>query len=290
MIAELVDPFFRYDFMQRALLGSLMLSAGSAPVGVFLTLRRMSLTGDAMSHAILPGAAIAYLFFGLQVLPMTIGALAVGLVVALSSGAVSRLTVQKEDASLAAFYLISLSLGVLLVSLKGSSIDLLNVLFGSILALDDQSLALISVVTAITLIALIGLWRGLVAECLDPQFLRSVSGLGPFIHLALLILVVLNLVSGFQALGSLLAVGLMILPAVAARFWSDRLLAICLIAIAIAMTSSVLGLALSYLVSLPSGPAVILCAGGIYLLSALVGPQGVLGSHLFKSAPRKGNP
>ncbi|KSV75190.1 hypothetical protein N185_17575 [Sinorhizobium sp. GW3] len=288
MILDLVEAFFRYDFMQRALLGSIMLSLGSAPVGVFLTVRRMSLTGDAMAHAILPGAAIAYLLFGLQVLPMTVGALAAGLAVVVGSGAMSRLTVQGEDASLAAFYLMSLSVGVLLVSLKGSSVDLLNVLFGSILALDNQSLSLIGVISTITLVALFGLWRGLMAECLDPLFLRAVSGLGPLIHLVLLVLVVLNLVSGFQALGSLLSVGLMILPAVVARFWSDRLLTMCLIAVFIAMASSVLGLALSYVASLPSGPAVILCAGAIYLVSAVVGPKGVLGSRLTKSKSGKG--
>ncbi|MCB1470461.1 MAG: metal ABC transporter permease, partial [Rhizobiaceae bacterium] len=139
----LIGPFVQFEFMQRALLGSLMLSVGACPVGVFLMLRRMSLTGDAMAHAILPGAAVGFLLFGLDIVPMTIGGLIAGVIVALGAGLVSRLTVQKEDASMAAFYLISLALGVMLVSLRGSSVDLMHVLFGTVLALNDAALVLI---------------------------------------------------------------------------------------------------------------------------------------------------
>ena len=114
MIAWFTDAF-EPTFMQRALLGSLLLSLSACPVGVFLMLRRMSLAGDAMAHAILPGAAAGFVLFGLDLLPMTLGGLIAGLIVAILAGAVSRLTLQREDASLAAFYLISLALGVLLV-------------------------------------------------------------------------------------------------------------------------------------------------------------------------------
>ena len=107
-------------------------------------LRRMSLTGDAMAHAILPGAAAGFLLYGLEIVPMTIGGLIAGVIVAMGAGAVSRFTVQKEDASMAAFYLISLALGVLIVSLRGSSVDLMHVLFGTVLALNDEALTLIA--------------------------------------------------------------------------------------------------------------------------------------------------
>src|SRR5262245_58330678 len=101
MYDALISPFVDFGFMQRALLGSLALTLGCCPVGVFLMLRRMSLTGDAMAHAILPGAAAGFLLFGLQIVPMTIGGLVAGVIVALGAGAVSRFTIQKEDASLA---------------------------------------------------------------------------------------------------------------------------------------------------------------------------------------------
>jgi zinc/manganese transport system permease protein len=273
-----LEPFIQYGFMQRALIGSLLLSLSCAPVGVFLMLRRMSLTGDAMSHAILPGAALGFLLFGLDIIPMTIGGLIVGLVVALGAGAVSRFTIQKEDASMAAFYLISLALGVLLVSWRGSSVDLMHVLFGSVLALNNAALTLIGIISASTALALCVFWRALVAECLDPLFLRSVSRIGAPVHFLFLTLVVLNLVGGFQALGTLLSVGLMMLPAAAARFWANRVGEMCCIAIAIAVASSIAGLLLSYHASLPSGPAIILSAGGIYILSTVAGRRGVLRS------------
>ncbi|MDI6026198.1 zinc ABC transporter permease AztB [Corticibacterium sp. UT-5YL-CI-8] len=272
----LFAPFVDFGFMQRALLGALLLCLSSCPMGVFLMLRRMSLTGDAMAHAILPGAAVGFLFYGLQIVPMTIGGLIAGVVVALGAGAVSRLTIQKEDASMAAFYLISLALGVLIVSIRGSNVDLMHVLFGTVLALNNDALTLIALICGITLILLTIFWRALVAECMDPLFLRSVSRLGTPVHFVFLGLVVLNLVGGFQALGTLLSVGLMMLPAAAARFWCSRVGTMCLVATAIGMAASVVGLLLSYHLSLPSGPAIILSAGVAYLLSMMLGTRGVV--------------
>lgn len=272
----LLAPFAAYGFMQRALIGSLLLSLSACPVGVFLMLRRMSLTGDAMAHSILPGAAIAFLLYGLELLPMTLGGLAAGLIVALAAGAMSRLTIQKEDSSLAAFYLISLALGVLIVSLRGSSIDLMHVLFGSVLALDDAALVLIGGIALVTWTGLVLFWRGLIAECLDPLFLRSVSRVGTPVHLLFLGLVVLNLVGGFQALGTLLAVGLMMLPAAAARFWTRHVVPMCALAVAIGAAASVAGLLASFHAGLPSGPAIILACGLVYLASALAGPRGLV--------------
>lgn len=282
----LILPFTEFAFMQRALGGALMLSLSACPVGVFLMLRRMSLTGDAMAHAILPGAAAGFLMYGLQIVPMTIGGLIAGIFVALGAGAVARLTVQKEDASMAAFYLISLSLGVLMVSLRGSSIDLMHVLFGTVLALNNDALTLIALVAAVTLLLLGLFWRALVAECMDPLFLRSVSRLGSPVHFIFLGLVVINLVAGFQALGTLLSVGLMVLPAASARFWSQHVLTMCLLAIAIGLVSSMSGLLLSYHASLPSGPAIILSAGAIYFISVIASPRGLLLSRLPRSAHR----
>lgn len=276
----LVGPFADYAFMQRALAGSVALSVSACPVGVFLMLRRMSLAGDAMAHAILPGAAAGFVMFGLELLPMTLGGLIAGLVVAISAGAVSRLTLQREDASLAAFYLISLALGVLLVSIRGSSIDLMHVLFGTVLALNDEVLVLIGTIAAVTLATLAVIWRALVAECLDPLFLRSVSSTGPAVHFVFLILVVLNLVGGFAALGTLLSVGLMILPAAAARFWLTRVGPMCLLAVAIGALSSAAGLLFSYHLSIASGPAIILTAGGFYLLSMAIGRRGIIGTRV----------
>src|SRR5581483_6908301 len=135
-----ISPFTEFEFMRRALAGVIALSLGGAPIGVFLMLRRMSLVGDAMAHAILPGAAIAFLLSGLNLLAMTVGGLIAGFLVALLAGVLARFTELKEDASLAAFYLTSLALGVAVVSIRGTNIDLLHVLFGNVLALDNPTL------------------------------------------------------------------------------------------------------------------------------------------------------
>lgn len=276
MVDWLVGPFLEFGFMRNALAGAVLLAVSACPVGVFLMLRRMSLAGDAMAHGILPGAAIGFLLYGLEIVPMTIGGLVAGAFIALGSGAVARLTVQREDASLAAFYLISLALGVLIVSMRGSSVDLMHVLFGSVLALNGAALTLIAAICALTLVTLLVFWRALVAECLDPLFLRSVSSLGPWVHLVFLSLVVLNLVGGFQALGTLLSVGLMMLPAAAARFWTGTVLAMCALATAFGIAACFAGLLLSYHFALPSGPAIVLSAGAIYVVSVLAAPRGAI--------------
>ena len=216
----LIAPFTEFEFMRRALAAVIALALGGAPIGVFLMLRRMSLVGDAMAHAILPGAAIGFLLSGLNLFAMTAGGLIAGFTVAILAGLVARNTELKEDASLATFYLASLALGVTIVSIKGTNIDLLHVLFGNILAMDDPTLLVIACNATITLIVLAVIYRPLVIESVDPVFLRTVSRAGAPAHLAFLALVVVNLVNGFQALGTLLAVGLMILPAGIARFWS----------------------------------------------------------------------
>ena len=284
MIDALTQPFIEFSFMRRALVGCLALSLGAPPIGVFLMLRRMSLMGDAMSHAILPGAAIGYLLAGLSLFAMSLGGFAAGLAVALAAGLVARSTVLREDATLAAFYLVSLALGVMIVSIRGSNVDLLHVLFGTVLALDDAALILVASIATLSLAVLAVIYRPLVLECFDPQFLRSASALSSPTHFAFLVLVVLNLVSGFQALGTLMAVGIMLLPAVAARFWAQDVSGLIVVAVACAFAASLSGLLLSYYSSVPTGPAIILIAGMFYLTSILIGVKGGL---LWGFLPRK---
>ena len=276
MIDALTQPFVEFAFMRRALVGLLALSIGAPPIGVFLMLRRMSLMGDAMSHAILPGAAVGFLLGGLSLSAMSLGGFIAGLTVALAAGLVARSTILREDASLAAFYLVSLALGVLIVSVKGSNIDLLHVLFGNILAMDNQTLFVIAFNATVTLLVLAVIYRPLVIECVDPGFLRSVSGAGAPAHLAFLALVVINLVSGFHALGTLLAVGIMMLPAAIGRFWARDITLMIVIAAVCGVFSGYAGLLISYHAGVPSGPAVILVAGVLYLLSLLFGHVGGL--------------
>jgi zinc/manganese transport system permease protein len=277
----LITPFTEFEFMRRALAAIIALSLGGAPIGVFLMLRRMSLVGDAMAHAILPGAAIGFLLSGLNLFAMTTGGLIAGFLVAILAGVVSRSTGLKEDASLATFYLASLALGVTIVSIKGTNIDLLHVLFGNILAMDDQTLFLVAINATITMCVLAVIYRPLVIESVDPLFLRTVSRSGGPAHLAFLALVVVNLVSGFQALGTLLAVGLMILPAGIARFWARDVTGMICVAVVAAILSGYAGLVLSFQTRIPSGPAIILVAAVLYIASVLFGSVGGVVRQLF---------
>nr|WP_321468468.1 metal ABC transporter permease [uncultured Desulfobulbus sp.] len=286
LIDIFVSPFQDFIFMRHALVACLALALGCGPVGMLLVLRRMSLMGDALSHAVLPGAAIGFLISGLSIYSMTIGGIIVGLMVALIAGAVSRYTSLREDASFAALYLVSIAVGVLIISLRGTNIDLIHVLFGTILAVDDPALVLVASITTLTLFTLALIYRPLLVECFDPDYLKSVGGRGATMHCIFLVLVVLNLVAGFTALGTLMAVGMLMLPAASAHFWGNQYWTTSLIAVFIAMFSGYFGLLLSFHYNLPTGPSIILVAGGCYLVSLIFGKKGSLlsrfqsGTHL----------
>jgi zinc/manganese transport system permease protein len=270
----LAAPFFEFAFMRRALVATLALALSAAPLGVLLTLRRMSLLGDALSHAVLPGVAIGFMVSGLSLTAMALGGVLAGMLVAALAGLVTRFTALKEDASLAAIYLLALALGVMLISGHGTQLDLLHILFGSALGVDRQGLLLVAGVATVSL----------VLESFDPTFLNTQASnrsarqhrrVGGWVwQQTFLMLVVINLVAGFQTLGTLMAVGLMMLPAVSARLWHDGLGAQLLNASAQAMLAGAAGLLLSYHLDTPSGPTIIGCAGALYACSLLVAPGG----------------
>lgn len=279
LVADAVfTPFAEFAFMRRALVATLALSLSAAPLGVFLTLRRMSLLGDALSHAVLPGVAIGFMVGGLSLTAMAAGGVVAGLVVAGLAGAVSRFTPLQEDASLAALYLVALALGVTLIARNGTQLDVLHILFGSALGVDAGGLLLVAGVASASLVALALMYRGLVLETFDPVFLSAHrTGVPPWLwQQGFLMLVVLNLVAGFQTLGTLMAVGLMMLPAVSARLWHATLPAQLLNASAQAALAGGAGLLLSYHLDTPSGPTIIGCAGALYAISLLIAPGGWL--------------
>ncbi|GEK47749.1 metal ABC transporter permease [Halomonas pacifica] len=281
----LIAPF-DYGFMRRAFVAGLALSLAAPPLGVFLMMRGMSLIGDAMAHAILPGVALGFLLAGFSLPAMSLGGILSGLLVATLAGSVSQMTGHREDSAMASFFLISLAAGVMLVSLGGSSVDLTHVLFGSILAVNTQALVLITAISSVIVLTLAWLFRALVVECLDPLFLRGQGMRSGLVHGVFLGLLVLNLTAGFQTLGTLMAVGLMMLPATTARFWSKRLEGLIGVAVVWAMLASSGGLLLSYHLSIPSGPAIILLAGSGYVLSALLGRHhSLLAKYRRRAAP-----
>lgn len=268
----LLGPFIEFGFMRRALVGCLALAVSAPLLGVFLMLRRTSLTAEVLAHGVTPGIAAGFLIAGLSVPAMSIGGLVAGLAVAVGAGALSRATGGREDAALTALYLIALALGVTLVSLRGDTADLTHLLFGQVLGVDDPALLLMAGVATVTLPALALAWRPLALECFDPGFAAAEGVRGGVWHGVFLVLVVLNVLAAFQAMGTLMAVGLMMLPAVAARHWSRELAGMAYAASGIAVLAALFGLLASYHLDLPSGPAIVLTAGLCWVVSVVAGP------------------
>lgn len=274
----LISPFTDFTFMQRALAACVILAIGGTPLGIFMNMRRMTLVGDAIAHAILPGVALAFLLAGLNIWGMAVGGLATGLAVAMLAVFISRTTLLKEDASFTLVYLLSLAGGITLVSLRGTNVDLMHILFGNILGIDDNALILISGVACLTLLTLAVFYRSLILDCFDPEFMRaSQQGgqqAGSWTRQIFFMLLALNLVAAFQALGTLMGLGLIILPALTARFWTMTIDRMIPLSMGIAIVAAYSGLVLSYHLDIPAGPAVVLVAGSFGLLSALCGRYG----------------
>jgi zinc/manganese transport system permease protein len=272
LIHDLLIAPFGMTFMRRALAGCVALSLAGPPLGVFLVLRRMSLMSDVLQHGILPGIAFGAVAVGLSVWAMGLGGVIAGLAVAMLAGWLARATGGREDSQLAGVYLIALALGVALVS-ANHSIDLTQLLFGSVLAVDDTALLAMAGAASLALPGLALIWRPLILDSFDPGFAAAAGWRGGIWHLAFLSLVVLCVVAGFVALGTLMSVGLMMLPAVAARHFAASLGGQVRAAVLLALLASTCGLLLSYHVDIPAGPAIVLSAGALWLAGLLLGPR-----------------
>lgn len=265
-----IEPFSRYVFMERALLACLMISISGVPLGAFLVLRRMSLMGEAISHGVLPGIALSFLVWGAWLPGMTLGGLVAGLIVAFLSFLVARFTKLKEDASFASFYILALALGILVLSVQGGQMHIMHLLFGSILAVDGPALVFTTFVSILTIITLILIYRPLVYECFDSLFARSMGIPGAFYTAIFFILIVFNIVAACQALGTLMALGLIIIPAVTAQLLVSRMITFITLSVFLAVLASFFGLILSFHFDLPSGPMVILVCGLLYIVALLI--------------------
>jgi zinc/manganese transport system permease protein len=262
--------------LKSAAAGALALAFGGAPLGVLLISRRMSLVGDAMSHAILPGAAIAFLLAGPAPGALLIGALIAAIIVAGASSLLARARAIPEDASFAVFYLTALAVGILLVGQQGDDEFLHELLFGAAGALDGQALVFAAVAATASLVSLALFVRGFLGEGADPVFMRAARAPGWALHLLLMILVALNLVAGFRAFGALMTVGLMIIPAVAARFWARGYVGQAGAAVLISALASAAGLIVSALTGAEPGAVMVLSAAGMFAISAVTGTHNGL--------------
>ena len=267
LYALLVGPFEAFSFMRIALVACLALALANGPLGIFLLLRRMTLDGNVLSHAVMPGAALGFVYAGHSLLALSLGGLASGAMVAGMTGLLGRVRPVRHDAGLTAFYLVTLALGVTLVAFFGSNVDTVRVLFGTVLAIDVRAVVQIATVSTLTMLLLAVFYRPMTVDSFDPVFLRLAGGYG--MRGVFTILVLLNLVVSFQAFGTLLAIGPMLIPAAAARCLTHRPGLMILLASVLGMLSCYAGLLLSYHRNLPSGPAIVIVAGLLYGVSLL---------------------
>jgi zinc/manganese transport system permease protein len=265
LYALLVEPFASLAFMRAALVACLALALMNGVLGTLLVLRRMSLDGDVLGHAVMPGAAVGFLYAGPTPSWLSLGGLVSGLAVAALAGLAGS-GPARRDTPLVAFYLIALSLGVLLVAWRGSNVDIMRVLFGTVLAIDRRALLQIAAVSSLVVLAIAALYRPLAVGGFDPAFLRAVGARLPY-RTVFLGLVVLALVASFQAFGTLLALGPIILPAAAARALGLGAAGSMAMATVLGAAACLAGLLASYHANLPSGPAIVLAGGLLYGLA-----------------------
>ncbi|MBY0379069.1 MAG: metal ABC transporter permease [Burkholderiales bacterium] len=264
---SIINLFLDNPFLLRALVACIGISFVCPILGIFLMLRRMSLVGDAISHAVLPGVALGFMLGGMSVISMALGGLVAGLLVTVLAGIVSRKTNVKEDASFAGFYLIALATGVIIISKSGTNLDLMHILFGSILAVDQISLLILTIIASFSLIILSFIIRPLAIDIFDKNLLRSYGINAGIFHLIFLFVVVINVVVDFQVLGTVLVIGLMMLPASFSKLLARSLNMMLILAILSSLCSSFIGIVISYYYNLPTGPAIVLVNGMLYILA-----------------------
>jgi zinc/manganese transport system permease protein len=277
-----------YDFLLRALAGGVAVAVAAAPIGVFLTMRKMSLAGDAVGHAIVPGAAAAALLSGGATWAITAGAALTGSLVFALAGVFSRLLRLPEDAGVALFYLGALAAGVLIARSRAVPVDLEQLLFGAALSLDTAALIVAGIAASFSLIVTALVYRPLVLDTIDPG---AGSG-GPGGRLAVVSLfhaaMALTAVAAFHVVGALMAVGLLVLPSIAARFWARSVPGMMGSAMVIGVLGVVLGLLAALMADLPAGAAIVCALFGLALVSAMFGPVGSLYSRSILGARNDG--
>ncbi|HDH6777803.1 TPA: metal ABC transporter permease [Staphylococcus aureus] len=260
---EFVEHLFTYQFLNRALITSIIVGIVCGTVGSLIVLRGLSLMGDAMSHAVLPGVALSFLFG----IPMFVGALITGMIASIFIGYITSSSKTKPDAAIGISFTAFLASGIIIISLINTTTDLYHILFGNLLAITNSAFLTTIVIGSIVLILIIIFYRPLMISTFDPTFSRM-SGLNTtLLHYFVMLLLSLVTVASIQTVGIILVVALLITPASTALLISKKLYSMMIIASLISVISSIVGLYYSYIYNIPSGATIVLCTFVIYIIT-----------------------
>lgn len=268
-VTEFLMALGRYDFLQSALITAIMVGMMSGIIGSFIILRGMSLMGDAISHAVLPGVAVAYMF-GFNIL---IGASLFGILAALLIGFVAAHSKIKTDTSIGVVFSAFYALGFILISMAESSTNLHHILFGNILAVNDTDIMTTAVVLGIVILFVTFFYKELLVTSFDETYAKTYGLKVQLLHYTLMLVLTLVTVSALQTVGIILVVAMLITPAATAFLWTDKLSTMLILAATFGVVSSITGLYFSYTFNWASGPAIVIVAALLFAISFIFSPK-----------------
>jgi ABC-type Mn2+/Zn2+ transport system permease subunit len=268
----LFEPF-QHEFMKRALFGCALIGFTNGALSAFIVIRRLALMADAMAHSLLPGLAIALLLFGLMPGTLFVGALIAALLVAFGTQIISSSSRIKEDTALGLLFACSFSLGLVLISLSRVSVNVSDYLFGNVLGLGDADLWIIYLISLMVLPLLVALERPLLLTMFEPSVAASQGVPVNKLKYLLMGVLVLSMISSLQAVGVILALGMLIAPAATVYLLSDSFTSMFWAGGILGCIGSCTGLLISFWLNLPSGPCIVLVLGLIFLLAYLFSPK-----------------
>jgi ABC-type Mn2+/Zn2+ transport system permease subunit len=268
----LLEPF-EYEFMQRAFLVCVLIGFTNGFLGAFIVIRRLALTADALSHSLLPGLAVAAIFIGLNPVGLLLGGLVAAVIVAVGGQLITRSSRIKDETAIASLYVIAFALGVILIRYAKVKVDLDGFLFGKILGVSNSDIGISLATCAVTLATLLILQRPLLITLFESSVARSQGIPVQALLITLMILIVLAMLASLQAVGVLLSLGLLILPAATMYLLSDSYQAMSWGGAAIGVAGAVLGLLISFRANIPSGPAIVMVLGLVFLAALLFSPK-----------------
>lgn len=269
MLERFIEGLMEYHFLQNALMTAIVIGVVSGAVGCFIILRSMSLMGDAISHAVLPGVALSFML-GIN---FFIGAIVFGLLASFIITFIKENSVIKGDTAIGITFSSFLALGVILIGLANSSTDLFHILFGNILAVQDSDMWLTFGVSGLVLLFVGLFFKGLLLTSVDPVLAKTMGINVNFYHYLLMGMLTLVSVTAMQSVGTILIVAMLITPAATAYLFTSSLKSMMLLASTLGALTSVLGLFLGYSFNIAAGSSIVLTSTIIFLVSFFLSPK-----------------